>query len=232
MKKTKGISNSVVFLGVTAVAVALAVFLTVVIYDYVREKGKADYVGASSVTESDTTSSDPNNPELIEKLGTLTVPEYVTVDMLEIGNARSGDKLINVNNIVVHYTGNPGTSAAQNRNYFAQKETEVCSHFIIGLNGEIIQCVPLDEKSAASNERNIDTISIETCHPKKDGKFNQKTYDSLVKLTAWVCEMTNLEATDVIRHYDITGKDCPKYYVDNPDEWEAFISDVEKTMNN
>ena len=30
--------------------------------------------------------------------------------------------------------------------------------------------------------------------------------------------------TDVIRHYDVTGKICPKYYVDHPEAWEDFRS--------
>ena len=39
------------------------------------------------------------------------------------------------------------------------------AHFLIGLEGEIIQCIPLNEKSSATNDRNRDTISIEVCHP-------------------------------------------------------------------
>jgi N-acetylmuramoyl-L-alanine amidase CwlA len=96
----------------------------------------------------------------------------------------------------------------------------------VGLDGEIIQCVPIFEQSAASNERNIDTISIEVCHPEEDGKFNDVTYSSLIKLTAWLCEVTGLTEDDLIRHHDITGKNCPKYYVENPDKWETLKSDV------
>ena len=61
--------------------------------------------------------------------------------------------------------GNPGTTAQANRNYFAQPDTQVSAHFLVGLDGEVIQCIPLEEKSSATNERNRDTISIEVCHP-------------------------------------------------------------------
>lgn len=163
---------------------------------------------------------------------TLTAPDYVDVQLINLGFARTGVKLIEINNIVIHYVGNPDTSAQNNRDYFNKVDTDVCSHFVIGLNGEIIQCVPLDEKSNASNNRNLDTISIEVCHPDDSGKFNETTYSSLVKLTAWLCDNSSLKAKDVIRHYDITGKECPKYFVDNESEWENFLEDVKQELKN
>ena len=163
---------------------------------------------------------------------TLETPEYVDVQLINLGFARTGVKLVEINNIVIHYVGNPNTTAQNNRDYFNKPNTEVCSHFVIGLDGEIIQCVPLDEKSNASNNRNLDTVSIEVCHPDKSGKFNNTTYNSLVKLTAWLCDNSRLKANDVIRHYDITGKECPKYFVDNTSEWKIFLDDVKQELKN
>lgn len=161
---------------------------------------------------------------------TLEAPEYVDVQLIDIGKARTGVKLCEINNIVIHYVGNPDTTAQNNRDYFNKVDTDVCSHFIVGLNGEIIQCVPLDEKSNASNNRNLDTISIEVCHPDSTGKFNPVTYDSLVRFTAWLCDNSDLKAKDVIRHYDITGKECPKYFVTNESKWEQFLEDVNEEL--
>ena len=149
----------------------------------------------------------------------IIAPPYVDVQLINLGFARTGVKLIEINNIVVHYVGNPGSTAQNNRDYFNKLDTRVCSHFVVGLDGEIIQCVPLDEKSAASNNRNLDTISIEVCHPDSSGKLHDNTCKSLVKLTAWLCNNSDLKAKDVIRHYDITGKECPKYFVDNVSVW-------------
>ncbi|MGN1320544.1 MAG: N-acetylmuramoyl-L-alanine amidase family protein [Acutalibacteraceae bacterium] len=163
---------------------------------------------------------------------TLECPDYVDVQLINTGYARTGVKLIEVNNIVIHYVGNPGTTAQNNRDYFNKSDTEVCSHFVIGLEGEIIQCVPLDEKSNASNNRNLDTVSIEVCHPDASGKFTDASYESLVKLTAWLCDNSGLKAKDVIRHYDITGKECPKYFVDNESEWKNFLEDVKQELKN
>ncbi len=163
---------------------------------------------------------------------TLECPDYVDMQLIHTGTARTGVKLIEINNIVIHYTGNPNTTAQNNRDYFDNKDTDVCSHFVIGLDGEIIQCVPLDEKSSASNNRNLDTISIEVCHPDSSGKFNDATYNSLIRLAAWLCDNSGLKAKDVIRHYDITGKECPKYYVDNQPEWDGLLNDVKSELKN
>lgn len=163
---------------------------------------------------------------------TLEAPEYVDRQLINLGFARTGVKLVEINNIVIHYVGNPDTSAQNNRDYFNKPDTDVCSHFVVGLDGEIIQCVPLDEKSNASNNRNLDTISIEVCHPDSSGKFNEATYNSLVKLTAWLCDNSGLKAKDVIRHYDITGKECPKYFVNNESEWQKFLEAIKQELKN
>lgn len=144
--------------------------------------------------------------------------------------SRPQTKLAKVNGVVIHYTANPGTDAEANRNYFnnlrKEKTTYASSHFIIGLDGTIVQCIPLEEEAYASNDRNKDTISIECCHPDKTGEFTKETYNSLIQLTAWLCGKYNLKQKDIIRHYDVTGKLCPLYYVEHKDKWVALKKDV------
>ena len=160
-------------------------------------------------------------------LGDNHVPAWIDSQILpEDCNSRTGEKLGEVRDIAIHYVGNPGTTAQQNRDFFGQPDTEVNAHFVIGLEGEVIQCVPLNEKSAATNERNIDTISIEVCHPDETGQFTQASYDALVKLTAWLCDHEHIGRDRVIRHYDVTGKLCPLYFVEHEDAWEQFKQDV------
>ena len=86
----------------------------------------------------------------------------------------------------------------------------------------MLLCVPPGEVAYCSNDRNGDTLSIEVCHPDDTGRYTQASYTSLVRLVNWLREFYELEPEDVIRHYDVTGKACPKYYVDHPEEWEAF----------
>ena len=56
--------------------------------------------------------------------------------------------------------------------------------------------------------------------------LNRKLNDSVVKLAAWLCARFGLTSEQVIRHYDVTGKECPKYYVDHPDAWEQMKADI------
>ena len=148
--------------------------------------------------------------------------------------SRPGIKLEEVNGVVIHNIGNPGTTAVQNRNYFANlaitHETHASSNFIVCLDGSIIQCVPVDEIAYASNARNADTISIEVCHPDDTGRFTEESYAATVRLTAWLCDRFGLVSNDVIRHYDVQGKECPRYFVENEDAWVEFKADVEREM--
>ena len=169
---------------------------------------------------------------------TVSVPDNVTISLLTPNPySRPQTPLEEVKGIVVHYVANPCTTAKENRNYFEQLKnqtgedtTSVSSHFVIGLEGEIVQCVPMYEVAYASNNRNSDTISIECCHPDESGKFYDSTYQSLVGLCAYLCSEFDLNPEDVIRHYDVTGKICPKYFVDHPEEWETFHEDVKKAI--
>lgn len=154
------------------------------------------------------------------------------VQLLDVNEySRPGTPLKEIKGIVIHYVANPGTSAKANRDYFQGLKdahtTKASSHFVVGLDGEIVQCIPSTEISYASNERNKDTLSIECCHPDETGKFNEATYQSMVNLTGWLCARFGLDSQDVIRHYDVTGKICPKYFVEHEDAWEQFKADVQ-----
>ena len=165
--------------------------------------------------------------EKVFELMAVPIPDWIDQQIIKVdGDSRRGVYLEGVRNIVIHYVGNPGSTAQQNRDYYASRSSEVSSHFVIGLKGEIIQCIPLHEKSSASNHRNKDTISIEVCHPDESGKFTDASYQSLVKLTVWLCEICDLDSSDIIRHYDITGKQCPLYFVSHENAWERFKKDV------
>jgi len=165
----------------------------------------------------------------------VSMPDWVEADFIEPNPySRPGAEMKRADGIVVHYVAKPGTSAKQNLNYFdslknqtGDKKISASSHFMIGLEGEILQGIPIYEVAyATSKEKNVDTVSIECCHPDETGKFNEATYDSLVKLTAWLCRNLGLTEKDVIRHYDATGKDCPRYFVAHEDAWKKFLSDV------
>lgn len=148
--------------------------------------------------------------------------------------SRSQQELKEVKGVVIHCVGSPGVTAVSNRNHFeqmkVQKKSAASMHFVVGLDGEIIQCIPVNETAYASGERNADTIAIEYCHNDAAGMPEEKTYWSLVKLTAKVCKEYKLSAGDIMRHYDATGVNCPVYYVENGAEWAQFKNDVMKLV--
>lgn len=164
-------------------------------------------------------------------LGEINVPDWITQNYLPINEySRPGDALPQVNGVVVHYVGNPGTTAKQNRSFFANlaetHETYASSHFLIDMDGTILQCVPLNEISYCSVHRNADTIAIECCHPDDTGMFTQETTEALARLLNWLIETYQLKHEDILRHYDVNGKECPRYFSRNPEEWNAFLDQL------
>ena len=206
------------------------------------------YIGKNSISGSngsrETVSDTVQETTTVQSVYLVTIPKEIQLpgwaeefkgtieeNLLPVNPySRPGTKLEEVNAIVIHYVGNPGTTAAQNRSYFENisktGEASVSSHFIVGLEGEIIQCVPLDEISYASNDRNKDTVSIECCHPNKSGKFSAATQTALIQLCAWLCGNYGMDTSDIIRHYDVTGKMCPKYYVKHKDAWTTLKKNI------
>mgnify|MGYP002710742973 CR=1 FL=1 len=134
--------------------------------------------------------------------------------------SRPGTKRNRTTKIAVHYVGNANSKAINNRNYFenlknqGKNGTYASSHYIVGLDGEVIQCVPDDEVAYTTNSANTYSIGIECCHG-SDGTFNSKTRSSLVELVAMLLKKYNLTSDDIIRHYDVTGKLCPICWASN-----------------
>lgn len=161
--------------------------------------------------------------------------------------SRPQTPLKEVDKVVVHYIGNPNTTALQNRTYFENQKNGgryVSSHYIVGLKGEVLQCVPLNEIAYCSNNANSYSISIETCHPDATGKFTDITYISLCELCAMLLKKYNLGVNDLLRHYDIlrddgSRKQCPLHWCPTKYQseavatarWNRFKQDVQTIMN-
>lgn len=184
------------------------------------------------------TQSETETEEETESENEVRVPmPEIDIQLLTVNeHSRPGEKTDPITAVVIHYVGNPGATAQEERDYFESLKdlntAEVSSNFVIGLEGEIIECVPPSEIACASNSRNHDTISIENCHRDATGEFEEATCQSLIELTAYLCDVYELDPLDggVIRHYDVTGKECPLYYVEHEDEWETLKQDVAEYM--
>lgn len=160
------------------------------------------------------------------------IERYLTINPY----SRIGKRLNSVSNIVIHWVGNANSSAIANRNYFENlknKHIYASSQYIIGLNGEAVQCMPENEVAyhAGNLTMNYNSIGIEICHPDWTGKFNDTTYNALIELLTDLCRRYNLTADKIIRHYDVTGKLCPKYYVEHNDEFLEIRNKVAINLN-
>ena len=124
----------------------------------------------------------------------LAVPKPdIDVQLLSVNDwSRPGIVVNKIRKIVVHYLGNPETSAQENRDYFESlknlQDTYMSANYVVGTDGEIIQCVPDGEVAWASNKANYYSISIENCHHDESGKFTDATYLSDVHLVAYLTE--------------------------------------------
>lgn len=142
--------------------------------------------------------------------------------------------------IVMHGTANEniGADAVANRSYFNNTTTAASAHYIVD-DKQIVQCIPDDEVawhvgakrytavglklSQMPYSPNYFLIGIEMC-VNKDGVWS-KTYQNTLELVEYLLKKYKLTVDDVYRHYDITGKACPRMMVDESD-WKKFKGDL------
>lgn len=140
--------------------------------------------------------------------------------------------------IIVHYTGNDGDTAKANCEYFQYVNRNSSAHYFVDEN-EIYQCV--EDSDIAwhsgkdySNGRaeywqpNMNDISIgvELCSKKVNGRFyiDEKTKDNAIELIKDLMAKYNIDSDHILRHFDVTWKECPQPFVANYDEWLEFKS--------
>lgn len=172
----------------------------------------------------------------------MRTTHFITVNAY----SRPGRRLDSVNGIVWHWVGNPGATPEQNRDYFESLKdgragTFASAHYIVGVGGDVVQCIPETEVAYHAGSLtykpeavdkfgpypNATTIGIEVCHEDWTGRFTEAAVSALVALSADICRRHDLRpCTDIVRHFDITGKDCPRWYVNNPDEFRATVARV------
>lgn len=124
----------------------------------------------------------------------------------------------------MHYTSDIGATAenlaAFYRNVangvFKSNPTSWTSRqYVVGLDGKIIHIIPDNEISYAASGQNNNTIHIEVCYKQESGCFEEKSIAALGELVRKLMSDYNITADKVLRHYDLTGKYCPAYYVDS-----------------
>ena len=155
-------------------------------------------------------------------------------------NYGSKRALSSIKYIVIHYTANDGDSDEGNGNHFANHIVKASAHYFVD-GDSITQSVPDDyvawavggSKYNDCNKTgggkfygqctNTNSISIELCDEVKNGisDFSPATIENAVEYTKLLMKKYNVDINRVIRHFDVTGKPCPKPYVDNA-RWKEF----------
>ncbi|MBA2177005.1 peptidoglycan-binding protein [Halobacillus locisalis] len=136
---------------------------------------------------------------------------------------------------VAHDTGNPGSTARQNVNYFNRQNLSSSAHAFVD-DREIIVMIPFTEKAYHVrydvSDANDWAIGIELCY---GGQINFKeAYKRYVWLWAYLCNRFNFNPrTQIKGHYmlDPTRRSDPiNAFSKNQITWNQFINDVQKRV--
>ena len=123
--------------------------------------------------------------------------------------------------ITIHWIGPyPGQTPEQVRDYWIDSKGEASAHYIIK-DDDVLQCWPTSKIAwhAGCKAGNLTSIGIEVIPCNIQGRFSEKSIATLKELLA------TLPKLPIVRHYDWTGKDCPRYYISN-DEWKELLEKI------
>ncbi|MFD0712862.1 N-acetylmuramoyl-L-alanine amidase [Paenibacillus sp. GCM10027626] len=140
---------------------------------------------------------------------------------------RQGTKIIPTT-ITIHNTGNPSSTARNERGWLTNpsNEREASFHIVID-QLEAIECIPTNEKAlhAGSANGNMTSIGIEIC---ESGDY-AKTLDNAAQLVADMLRERGWGTERLRRHYDWSGKICPHLMYDGGrwTGWQSFIDLVQ-----
>lgn len=142
--------------------------------------------------------------------------------------------------LVYHYTGNDGDDAARNAQYYAENVAKASAHYFAD-DGGVTRSVPdLYVAWAVGGNKwrdcgetgggtlhgvvtNRNSLSIELCDTVRDGELmaTEATLEHGAALGRALMKKYNIPIENVVRHFDVTGKHCPAYFMDEA-RWAAF----------
>lgn len=143
--------------------------------------------------------------------------------------------------LVIHYVGAIST-AYNNTVYFKHQNRGASAHYFVD-EKSIWQCV-LDKdiawhcgsetgKYVHSDCRNNNSIGIELCcklHTAGSWYFELDTVINATWLVARLAKEYGIPASNILRHWDITGKCCPEPWVRDMEAWNGFLNAVKEEM--
>ena len=138
--------------------------------------------------------------------------------------------------LVLHYTANNGDTALSNCKYFSSANRNASAHYEKGIYRSV-RDMNVAWHCGSTNGykhkycRNTNSIGIEMCSRKdKNGKFyiEEETIANAIELTKYLMEKYDIPVENVIRHYDVTGKICPRPFVEDEKLWLDFKARLEE----
>lgn len=152
-------------------------------------------------------------------------------DKSNYGSYRATSK---IKYIVWHYTANDGDTDESNAKFFKTPNRKASAHYFVD-DDSITISVPdtyvawsvggsrySDYKTTGGASlykicTNNNSINIELCDTIKNGKHDvsEATVANAIELTKTLMYKYKIPISNVVRHFDVTGKKCPAYYVDN-----------------
>ena len=145
--------------------------------------------------------------------------------------------------VVIHYTANNGDTAQNNCKYFNSPNRKASAHYFVGSDGvfQSVQDIHTAWHCGGSSYkhkycRNANSIGVEMCS-KIDGNgkyyIENSVIDNAIDLTKYLMDKYNILSSNVVRHYDVTGKACPEPFVRDENIWKNFKLQLEgDTMTN
>ena len=167
----------------------------------------------------------------------------ITKIIANIGNFLK--KKYSKNHLVYHFTANDGDKATNNGNYFKNNIVKASAQYFVD-DDIIVQSVEDEHVAYAVGGKklsgtkggkyhgictNYNSINIELCDTNKNGKLDlsNKTRENAIELGRYLVKKYNIPKERVIRHYDVTGKNCPAYFVKDEKAWNEFKNEIFNT---
>lgn len=155
----------------------------------------------------------------------------IKTNLANKSNYGSSRSTSSIKYLVIHYTANDGDTDEANGKYFENKVVKSSAHYFVD-DDSVTQSVPDNyvayhcgaNKYYHSYCRNANSIGIEMCDTKKNGKHDvtEKTLVNTLELAKIIMKKYNIPIGNVLRHYDVTHKICPAYFVSDEGAWLNF----------
>ena len=137
-------------------------------------------------------------------------------------------------NLTIHSTGNPDSTAQNERdNLNRPTNTSTTGFHIVVDDVQAIECIPLNKVAyhagdGATGTGNSKSIGLEIC----ESGNRTKTIENAVEVAAKILHERNWGIDRLKRHYDWSGKNCPRILSDNNWQgWNDFKTKVQAHLN-